>query len=60
MNSDSRFPDLPLWPFIILDVLFLGLAFLMFKNTSRPLGAVEAAEIIICVVGAAICFSLPF
>ncbi len=60
MNSDSRFPDLPLWPFAVLDVLFLGLAFLMFKNTSRPLGAVEAAEIIICVVGAAICFALPF
>lgn len=60
MNSESRKPDLPLWPFFILDVLFLGLAFLMFKNMPRPLGAAEAAEIILCAVGAAICFSLPF
>jgi len=60
MNSDSRKLDLPLWPFITLDLLFLGLAFLMFKNMNHPLGALEAAEIILCAVGAAICFSLPF
>lgn len=60
MNSESRKPDLPLWPFFILDVLFLALAFLMFKNMNRPLGFSEAAAIILCAVGAAICFALPF
>ena len=60
MNSESRRPDLPLWPFIILDLLFLGLAFVMFKTMSRPLGVWEAAEIILCAVGAAVCFSLPY
>ncbi|MDB6059137.1 MAG: hypothetical protein JWO95_2981 [Verrucomicrobiales bacterium] len=60
MNSESRRSELPLWPFIILDLLFLGLAYLMFKNMRQPLGAAEAAEIILCAVGAAICFALPF
>lgn len=60
MNPESRRPDLPLWPFFILDVLFLGLAYLLFKNMRQPLGAPEAAEIILCAIGAAICFSLPF
>lgn len=60
MNSENRRPGLPFWPFVILDVLFLGMAVVIYKNAAKPLTSVEAGLVITCVIGAAICVALPF
>jgi hypothetical protein len=60
MHSDNQRSSLPFWPFIILDVLFLGIAVLIFKNTPRPLPTMDSVVIVACVAGAAISFAIPF
>lgn len=60
MNLDNRRPSLPFWPFILLDVLFLGIAYMIFKNTPRPLPTMDGVLIVAAVAGAAISFAIPF
>jgi molecular chaperone GrpE (heat shock protein) len=60
MNSETRSHGLPFWPFIILDILFLGIAGVLYKYTHRPFETVDSALIIVCIAGAAFCFALPF
>ena len=58
MTSESKNP--PLWPFLIVDVLFVGLAYGIYQQAHRPLVWWEAWCLIIC--GAAGAWSLvtPF
>jgi hypothetical protein len=60
MNSENRRPGLPFWPFVILDVLFLGMAVVIYKNAHQPFVPIEAGLVVTCVVGAAFCIALPF
>jgi hypothetical protein len=60
MNSESRRHGLPFWPFIILDILFLGMAVVIYKSAHQPFVPIEAGLVIACVVGAAFCIALPF
>lgn len=60
MNPETRRPGLPFWPFVILDILFLSMAVVVYKNAHRPFESIDAGLIITCVVGAAFCISLPF
>jgi molecular chaperone GrpE len=45
--SDLK-PPLPLWPFIVVDTLFLGLATLLLKFSHRPLPWPEGGLIVLC------------
>jgi hypothetical protein len=60
MNSESRRQGLPFWPFVILDLIFLGMAVVIYKNAHRPFESIDAGLVIACVVGAAFCIALPF
>ncbi len=60
MNSESRRQGLPFWPFVILDLLFLGMAVVIYRNAHRPFESIDAGLVITCVVGAAFCIALPF
>jgi molecular chaperone GrpE (heat shock protein) len=60
MNFENRRSVLPFWPFVILDVLFLGMAVVIYKNAHRPFESIDAGLVIACVVGAAFCIALPF
>jgi hypothetical protein len=60
MNSEIRRSGLPFWPFIILDVLFLGMAVIIYKNAHQPFVPIEAGLVIACVVGAAFSIAMPF
>lgn len=60
MNSENRRHGLPFWPFIILDVLFLAMAVVIYKNAHQPFVPIDSALIITCVVGAAFCIAVPF
>lgn len=47
-------PILPLWPFIAVDVLFFGLAFVLLKFGHRPLPWQESGLLVLCgILGAA-------
>jgi hypothetical protein len=60
MNSENRRPGLPFWPFVILDVLFLTMAVVIYKNAHKPFESIDAGLVIACVVGAAFCIAVPF
>ncbi len=51
---------LPLWPFLMADALFLGLAFLLLRQGHKPLLWWEAMLLIACAAAAAVCGLLPF
>jgi molecular chaperone GrpE (heat shock protein) len=45
--SDAK-PPLPLWPFVMVDALFLGLAALLLKFGHHPLSWQEAGLLVLC------------
>jgi molecular chaperone GrpE (heat shock protein) len=57
--SDPKQP-LPLWPFIVIDALFLGLAFVLLKSGHRPLPWQEAGLLVVCGALGAWSFLTPF
>jgi len=57
--SDVK-PTLPLWPFILIDALFLGLAALLLKFGHRPLPWQEGGLLILCGTLGALSFLTPF
>lgn len=57
--SDAK-PPLPLWPFIVVDVLFLGLAALLLKFGHHPLSWQEAGLLVLCGALGAWSFVTPF
>ena len=52
--------QLPLWPFLTADALFLALAFLLLRQGHKPLLWWEAMLLIACTAAAATCGLLPF
>ena len=60
MTSESAKPALPIWPFLLVDALFLGLAGLIFNLSHRPLLAWEAWCIVACTAGGAWSIVTPF
>jgi molecular chaperone GrpE (heat shock protein) len=52
--------NLPWWPFLAADGLFLGLALLLLAQGHKPLLWWEALLLIICVAAGAACCLLPF
>ena len=57
--SDEK-PPLPLWPFVVVDALFLGLAVLLLKFGHRPLLWQEAGFLVLCGALGAWSFLTPF
>jgi len=57
--SDAK-PPLPLWPFILVDALFLGLAALLLKFGHHPLPWQEGGLLILCGALGAWSFVTPF
>jgi molecular chaperone GrpE (heat shock protein) len=57
--SDTK-PPLPLWPFILVDALFLGLAVLLLKFGHRPLLWQEGGLLVLCGAVGAWSFVTPF
>lgn len=53
-------PRLSKWPFLMSDLLLLGLAFLVYAQSKLPLGRWEIIAITLCVVVGAGCSVLPF
>jgi molecular chaperone GrpE (heat shock protein) len=53
-------PPLPLWPFIVVDALFLGLAALLLKFGHRPLLWQEAGLLVLCGALGSWSFVTPF
>jgi molecular chaperone GrpE (heat shock protein) len=57
--SDAK-PPLPLWPFIVVDALFLGLAGLLLKFGHHPLSWQEAGLLVLCGALGSWSFVTPF
>jgi molecular chaperone GrpE (heat shock protein) len=57
--SDEK-PPLPLWPFILVDALFLGLAALLLKFGHRPLPWQEGGLLVLCGAFGGWSFVTPF
>src|SRR5271157_5412841 len=53
-------PPLPLWPFIVVDALFLGLAALLVKFGHHPLSWQEAGLLVLCGALGSWSFVTPF
>jgi molecular chaperone GrpE (heat shock protein) len=53
-------PKLAFWPFVLVDLIFLGLAYFIFTYAHRPLTAAEAAALIVCAAIGAWSFLTPF
>ena len=60
MNDSRRVPSVPKWPFLIADVLLLGIAFWIFQHYPHPLPSWAAGVLVGCVAGAALLGILPF
>lgn len=56
--SDAK--SLPVWPFILADALFLGLAAVILKFGHHPLPWQEAGLLVVCGALGAWCFLTPF
>jgi molecular chaperone GrpE (heat shock protein) len=57
--SDAK-PSLPLWPFIVVDAFFLGLAALLLKSGHHPLSWQEAGLLVVCGALGSWSFVTPF
>jgi molecular chaperone GrpE (heat shock protein) len=57
--SDAK-PPLPLWPFVVVDALFLGLAALLLKFGHHPLSWQEAGLLVLCGALGSWSFVTPF
>ena len=57
---DRSATRLAIWPFVIVDILFLGLAYLIFSNAHRPLNFWETFALIGCAGIGAWSFLTPF
>ena len=53
-------PRLSKWPFLLSDILLLGLAFLVFIQSRLPMGPWELLSCTLCVAVGAGCGALPF
>jgi len=53
-------PGLPKWAFFLGDLLLAGVAGLIYFKSSLPLGAGQAAVMVVCVGGGALLSILPF
>lgn len=58
--TDRSATKMAIWPFIIVDFLFLGLATLIFNHAHKPLELWEAFALIICTAVGAWSFLTPF
>lgn len=58
--TDRSATKLAIWPFVFVDILFLGLAYLIFSNAHRPLTFWEAFALIFCTAAGAWSFLVPF
>jgi molecular chaperone GrpE (heat shock protein) len=58
MTNDSQSP--PLWPFLLVDVLFVGVAVALWALGHRPWLWWEAAGLIVCAAAGAGAFLTPF
>lgn len=58
MTDESKSP--PLWPFLLVDALFVGVAVLLLELGHRPLQWWEAAGLILCAAAGAGVFLTPF
>ena len=58
MTIDSKIP--PLWPFLVVDLLFVGAAIFLFQQAHRPLLGWEAGCLMLCAGAGAVAFLAPF
>jgi molecular chaperone GrpE (heat shock protein) len=58
--GDAKKPELAKWPFLLGDLLLLGLAYLIFAKSQLPLGAGQIVSVILCVTAGAACMIAPF
>src|SRR5476649_1919161 len=53
-------PPLPLWPFILVDALFVGLAVVLLESGHHPLTGQEAGLVVLCGALGSWSFVTPF
>jgi len=58
MTNDEQSP--PFWPFVVVDMLFVGLAVALMEMGHHPFLWWEAAALIVCAVAGAGAFLTPF
>jgi molecular chaperone GrpE (heat shock protein) len=58
MTNDAQSP--PFWPFVVVDVLFVGVAVALMEMGHRPLLWWEAAGLLVCAVAGSGAFLTPF
>jgi molecular chaperone GrpE (heat shock protein) len=58
--TDRSATKLAFWPFVLVDIIFLALAYFIFTFAHRPLTAAEAAALIVCAAIGAWSFLTPF
>ncbi len=58
--TDRSATNLAIWPFVIVDFLFLGLATVIFSHAHKPLELWEALALIVCTAAGAWSLVTPF
>jgi molecular chaperone GrpE (heat shock protein) len=58
MRDDAKNP--PLWPFLLVDALFLGLAVALYQRGSAPLPGWEVCALLACAAAGSVSFLTPF
>jgi molecular chaperone GrpE (heat shock protein) len=58
--TERTAPKLTYWPFLLADLIFLGLAYFILQFGHRPLQILEMYGVILCVAIGAWCFLMPF
>jgi molecular chaperone GrpE (heat shock protein) len=58
--TERSAPKLTYWPFLLADLVFLGLAYLIVQLGHRPLQLLEMYGLILCVGAGVWCFLIPF